>query len=111
MNGFCNVDYSGGWDNQHNQQLMNNINKVFVRYDFYASGYLEGQKFFNAYRDLCLAMGMAPPQSYQEVWQASMQCDQNRDGRVDRMKMFLLFKRIQGIHNGMVFQGQLNRWY
>ena len=42
-------------------------------------------------------MGMAPPQSQQEVWQAVQQCDQNRDGRVNKMEMFTLFKRIQGV--------------
>lgn len=65
MNGFCNIDYSGGWGNHHDQQLMNAINNVFMRYDFNRSGTLEGQEFFNAYRDLCLSMGMAPPSSYQ----------------------------------------------
>jgi len=45
-------------------------------------------------------MGIAPPQSQQEVFQAAMACDQNRDGRISRQEMFMLFKRIQGINAG-----------
>lgn len=51
-------------------------------------------------------MGMAPPNNYQEVFQAAQQCDTNRDGRVSRQEMFMLFKRIQGIQQGqMHWQG------
>ena len=100
MNGFQQVDYSQGWGNHHDQRLQQNIQMVFQRYDGNHSGQLEGQEFFNAYRDLCLSMGMAPPNSYQEVWQAVQQCDQNRDGRVSQQEMYMLFKNIQGVHGG-----------
>lgn len=66
MNGYCNIDYSNGWNPmQHDQMLTNNIRIVFQRYDRNRSGQLEGQEFFYAYRDLCLMMGIAPPESYQ----------------------------------------------
>ena len=79
------VNYSSGWvPNVHDQLLINNINQVFLRYDFNRSGQLEGNEFYYAYRDLCLLMGMAPPSTYQEVWQAAMQCDTNCDGRISR---------------------------
>ena len=32
-----------------------------------------------------------------------MQCDYTGDGRVNRMEMFMLFKKIQGINMGMTF--------
>ena len=32
-----------------------------------------------------------------------MQCDYNGNGRVNRMELFMLFKRIQGINMGMTF--------
>ena len=99
--GYCQVNYSQGWNpNVHDQMLLNNIGQVFMRYDRNRSGQLEGQEFFYAYRDLCLMMGMAPPQSQQEVFHAAMACDQNRDGRISRQEMFMLFKRIQGINVG-----------
>jgi hypothetical protein len=103
MPGFCQIDYSGGWNpNMHDNMLINNIRQVYMRYDFNRNGQLEGNEFFYAYRDLCLMMGVAPPQSYQDVWQAAMACDQNRDGRISPPEMFMLFKRIQGINAGMM---------
>ena len=47
-------------------------------------------------------MGVCPPMNYQDVWNAVMQCDINGDGRISRMEMFLMFKRIQGINAGMM---------
>ena len=103
MNGFSMVDYSGGWNPMiHDQMLMAKIDIVFQRYDFNFSGQLEGQEFFFAYRDLCLMMGVCPPTSYQDIWSAVMACDMNRDGRISRMELFMLFKRIQGINAGMM---------
>jgi len=55
-------------------------------------------------------MGMAPPSSYQQVFQAAMQCDTNGDGRVSRNEMFMLFKRIQGINVGMTCLPQNYCW-
>jgi len=104
MNGYNMVDYSGGWNpNIHDQMLQNNINRVYMQYDMNMSGQLEGQEFFFAYRDLCLSMGVAPPTNYQDIWNAVMQCDYNGNGRVSKMEMFMLFKRIQGINMGMTF--------
>ena len=107
MNGFQQVDYSGGWGQNHDQMLMQNVQMVFQQYDGNRTGQLEGQEFFYAYRDLCLRMGMAPPNSQQEVWQAVMQCDTNRDGRVNPQEMYYLFKRVQGINAGQM-QMQMN---
>ena len=45
-------------------------------------------------------MGLAPPQSFQEVFNAVKVCDSNSDGRVNKMEMFTLFKSIQGINAG-----------
>ena len=104
MNGWNQVDYSGGWNpNVHDAMLKNNIEMVFQRYDMNMSGQLEGQEFFYGYRDLCLSMGVAPPNNYQDVWNAVQQCDYNGNGRVSRMELFMLFKRIQGINSGMTF--------
>ena len=104
MNGFHNVDYSGGWNPAvHDMMLRQNIDRVFMQYDMNMSGQLEGQEFFFAYRDLCLSMGVCPPMSYQDVWQAVMSCDYSGDGRINRMELFMLFKRIQGINMGMTF--------
>ena len=47
-------------------------------------------------------MGLCPPMSYQDIWQAVRMCDFNGDGRINRMEMFLLFKKIQGINMGMM---------
>ena len=104
MNGWNAVDYSGGWNPAvHDMMLRQNIERVFMQYDMNMSGQLEGQEFFYAYRDLCLSMGVAPPMSYQDVWAAVMSCDYNGNGRVSRMELFMLFKRIQGINVGMTF--------
>ena len=104
MNGFHMVDYSGGWNPAvHDMMLQQNIEMVFQRYDMNFSGQLEGQEFFFAYRDLCLSMGIAPPNNYGDVWNAVMQCDYNGNGRVSRQELFMLFKRIQGINAGMTF--------
>ena len=44
MNGYNQVDYSGGWNaNIHDQMLQNNINRVYMQYDMNMSGQLEGQ--------------------------------------------------------------------
>ena len=103
MQGYNQVDYSQGWNaQQHDIMLQQKIDWVYQRYDMNRTGQLEGQEFFHAYRDLCLAMGMAPPQNQQDVWNAVMQCDQNRDGRISQWEMFNLFKRIQGINSGMM---------
>ena len=110
MQGFQQTDYSGGWQPNHDQKLQQNVQMVFQRYDSNNSGQLEGQEFFMAYKDLALSMGMAPPQSQQEVFQAAQQCDQNRDGRVSPMEMFNLFKQIQGIQQGQMMQGGFGQY-
>ena len=105
MPGYCNVDYTGGWNpNVHDMMLKNKINQVFMQYDMNRNGQLEGPEFYGAYRDLCLMMGMAPPQSQQEVWQVAMQTDLNGDGMISPMEMFILFKKLQGINSGMMMQ-------
>lgn len=106
MPGYNYINYSGGWN--HDNQLMNNINLVFQRYDRNFSGQLEGQEFFYAYRDLCLMMGVAPPNNPQDVWNAVMAGDANRDGRISRQELFMLFKRIQNINGGARHMGP---WY
>jgi Ca2+-binding EF-hand superfamily protein len=104
MPGYNAVDYSSGWNpNSHDQLLQNNIEAVYHRYDQNRSGQLEGNEFFLAYRDLCLMMGMAPPQDNQSVMSAATACDSNRDGRVSKSEMFMLFKRIQGINAGHMY--------
>ena len=111
MPGYCHVDYNQGWNPQvHDQMLLNNVRMVYQQYDMNRTGQLEGQEFFYAYRDLCLKMGIAPPQSYQEVWQAAMSCDNNRDGRTSPQEMFMLFKRIQGINQGQMMAPQNFGW-
>jgi hypothetical protein len=102
MNGYMNVDYSGGWNPAvHDQMLQNNINVVFQRYDMNFTGQLEGQEFFYAYRDLCLMMGLCPPNDYNTIQQVMIQTDQNFNGRVSKMELFMVFKRAQGINSGM----------
>jgi hypothetical protein len=104
MPGYCMVDYSSGWNpNYHDQLLRNNIDSVYMRYDRNYSGQLEGNEFYFAYRDLCLMMGLAPPNDYQSVWNAMLSCDSNRDGRISKLEMFMLFKRIQGINAGYMY--------
>jgi hypothetical protein len=101
MNGYVAVDYSNGWNpNYHDQLLRNNIDMTYQRYDMNFSGQLEGQEFFHAYRDLCLMMGMAPPMDFQTVYNAAMSSDTNFNGRISKMELFMLFKRIQGINQG-----------
>lgn len=103
MNGYNFVDYSGGWNPSiHDMMLKNNIDYVFQKYDYNFSGQLEGNEFFYAYSELCLRMGLCPPQSYQDVWSAVMASDTNMNGRISKMEMFMLFKRIQGINDGMM---------
>ena len=48
-------------------------------------------------------MGLAPPLNYQSVWNAAQACDNNRDGRISKTEMFMLFKRIQGINQGHMY--------
>lgn len=48
-------------------------------------------------------MGLAPPDNYQSVWNAMLSCDTNRDGRISKFEMFMLFKRIQGINAGHMY--------
>ena len=43
--------------------------------------------------------------SYADIWSAVMTCDMNGDGRISRMELFMLFKRIQGINQGMGMGG------
>lgn len=101
MPGYVCIDYSNGWnDSYHDQLLRTNIDYVYQQYDRNFSGQLEGQEFFFAFRDLCLRMGMAPPMSYESMWNAVMQCDANFNGRVSKMEMFMVFKRLQGINVG-----------
>ena len=83
------------------------IDMAFQKYDQNRTGQLEVQEFFYAYKELCLSMGMAPPQSQQQVWQAAMQCDTNRDGQVSKPEMFALFKNIQGVQQGGFGQQQM----
>jgi hypothetical protein len=104
MNGYNHVDYSGGWNpNIHDQMLKTNIDFVYQKYDNNFTGQLEGNEFFYAYSELCLRMGLCPPQNYQDVWNAVMSSDSNMNGRVSKMEMFILFKRIQGVNSGMGF--------
>jgi|JI6StandDraft_1071083.scaffolds.fasta_scaffold259828_1 hypothetical protein len=111
MPGYNYVDYSGGWNpSVHDQMLINNIERVYQQYDFNRNGQLEGQEFFYAYRDLCLMMGISPPNSYQDVWNAIRAGDANMDGRISRMEMFMLFKRILGINSG-IMRPQIYGWY
>lgn len=52
-------------------------------------------------------MGLAPPQSYQDVWNAVSASDTNFNKRVSKQEMFALFKRVQHINSGgMGFGGQ-----
>jgi hypothetical protein len=60
-------------------------------------------EFFNAYREICLHMGMAPPNDYQSLLQVAQTCDTNFDGRINRMEILMMFKRIQGINCGYGF--------
>ena len=46
-------------------------------------------------------MGLCPPQSYEEVWNAALTCDLNGDGRINKLEMFMLFKKLQEINAGM----------
>ena len=46
-------------------------------------------------------MGLCPPQSFQEVWNAALTCDINGDGRINKLEMFMLFKKLQEINAGM----------
>jgi hypothetical protein len=104
MGGYNYVDYSNGWSTDyHDQLLRSNIDQVYARYDVNFSGQLEGNEFYFAYRDLCLRMGLAPPMDYMSVWNAAMACDSNRDGRISKIEMFMLFKRIQGINYGQMY--------
>lgn len=45
-------------------------------------------------------MGLAPPNSPQDVMNAARFSDTNRDGRISQYEMFNLFKQIQGINHG-----------
>lgn len=100
MNGFNYVDYSGGWNPMfHDQMLRNNIDLVFQIYDRNYSGQLEMNEFFNAYRDLCLRMGICPPMDFNSFMNAARQADTNFDGRISKMEMFMMFKHIQAINS------------
>ena len=40
MNGYHQVDYNGGWNNQHDMRLQQQIEMVFQRYDQNRTGQL-----------------------------------------------------------------------
>lgn len=46
---------------------------------------------------------MAPPQDYYTLWNAIAQADTNRDGKISKMEMFTMFKRVQGINAGIMY--------
>ena len=103
MPGYNPVDYSKGWNsNKHDQDLRHLIRTAYQQFDSKRSGQLDGPDFFNAYTHLCLQMGLAPPQTQQDVWNAVQQCDTNKDGKISQWEMFNLFKKIQGINAGMM---------
>jgi hypothetical protein len=63
-----------------------------------------------AYRELCLRMGLCPPNTYQDVMSAMMAGDSSMNGRISRMEMFILFKRIQGINMGIMMGNDMCGW-
>ena len=112
MPNYQQVNYQGGWNpNIHDQMLRNNINTVYQRHDQNRNGQLDGQEFFGAYQELCLRMGMAPPQSYQEIWNLAQQADTNHDGMISSMEMFMLFKMVQGVSSNMQMQPGMQMRY
>jgi hypothetical protein len=109
MAGFQAVDYSGGWNpSVHDNMLKHNINQVFMKHDTNRNGQLDAHEFYGAYHELCLLMGLCPPRSQQEAWQAAMQCDTNRDGLISSLEMFALFKQLQQVNSGMHMQPGMN---
>ena len=90
------VNYQGGWNaNVHDQMLMAQVEQAYMKYDMNRTGQLEGQEFYLAYRDLCLGMGMYPPNDFNQIQMIAQQSDTNFDGRTSKQEMFALFKRIQ----------------
>jgi hypothetical protein len=41
-------------------------------------------------------MGVNPPSDYNSVRQIAMQTDTNFDGKISKMELYTLFKKIQG---------------
>ena len=50
-------------------------------------------------------MGLCPPNDYYAVQNAVMASDTNFNGRISKMELFMLFKRIQNINSGMMMGG------
>lgn len=44
MPGYVAVDYSGGWNQMHDQMLINNINMIYQRYDYNFFGAAGGKR-------------------------------------------------------------------
>lgn len=94
-NGGC---YPSGFGygnlNNNDTLLRNHIDKVYAMYDISRTGYVEGNTFEYAFRELCGMYGLIPP-NFLELRQIAMAADTNYDGRISKMEMFNLFKRIQ----------------
>ena len=89
--------YNGVWGNTQDIWLRGQIDRVYMLYDRNRNGQLEGQEFYFAYRDLCMAVGQTPPapNDFWSIRQIAAQADTNFDGRISKMEMFNLFKRCQ----------------
>ena len=66
------------------QQLMQYIDTVFMKYDRDRSGSLDVSELANFYADLYRCFGYNAQMTYQQACQAMAQIDKNFDGRANR---------------------------
>ena len=66
------------------QQLMQYIDQIFIKYDRDRSGSLDIAELGNFFADLYRCMGYSVQLTYQQASQAMAQIDKNFDGRASR---------------------------
>lgn len=76
------------------QRLRSFIDQIFAKYDRDGRGTLEENEFAPAIGEICQLAHMPPPSSYQQFIQIAREIDSNYDGRISKMELFTVLKRM-----------------
>jgi len=82
MNSFS---YNGVWDSYHTKYLQNQIDRVFLKYNYTGNGQLRSSEFASAYCELCMSMGQTPPLDILTINQIAMQSTPNCNGVISKI--------------------------
>ena len=78
------------------QQLIQYIDQVFLKYDRDRSGGLDAAELAGFFADLYRMMGYNVQITYQQAAQALAQIDKNFDGKASKQELFYAFKIMLG---------------